>query len=64
MRIRVYMIDDSFGVRYDDEKRFAPISGIHPLSVLAACRDKYLYEACNHFGFELLSDVEFNEEEG
>lgn len=63
MRIRVYVIDESFGVRYDDERRFAPMCGIHAPSILAACRDGYLYEACSSFGFELISDVEFNEEE-
>ncbi|MCJ8478651.1 hypothetical protein MOO17_11480 [Escherichia coli] len=63
MRIRIYIIDDSFGVRYDDERRFAPMSSVHPPSILASLRKDYSYETCNSFGFEILSDIEFNEEE-
>lgn len=64
MRIRIYIIDEDIGVRYDDEKRFSPMGGIYPPSVLAVCRDCYIYEGCRNFRkFELLADIDFNEEE-
>lgn len=35
-----------------------------PPSVLAVCRDCYIYEGCRNFRkFELLADIDFNEEE-
>lgn len=63
MRIRIYVIENYFGIRYDDERRFAPMCSVQPPGILASLRKDYSYEACNSFGFELLSDVEFNEEE-
>lgn len=67
MRIRVYMLDEQageIGVRYDEEKRFAPMTQLQTPDIFAACREGYSYEGCRNFGrFKVISDVEFNEEE-
>ena len=67
MRIRVYMLDEQageIGVRYDEEKRFAPMTQIQTPDVFADCRDQYFYEDCRNFNrFKIIFDVEFTKEE-
>lgn len=68
MRIRVYSIKDGkaqFGIRYDDEKRFAPVNDLYDPIVFANCREVYLYENCGLLGFlkhEVIADYEVDQE--
>ena len=65
MRIRVYVIDinaPEYGVRYDSELRFAPMSDLYPINVVANLREDYTYKKCSNFGkYEVVSDIEINE---
>lgn len=65
MRIRVYLIDTNapeYGVRYDSEWRFAPMSDRYPLHVVACLRGDYTYKECSNFGkYEVVFDIEVNE---